>query len=96
MNVDAQYSLRYYELTTGDNMNSSKKLMVSIAGVTLSAVAVAIFPELRRIGTTWTNNAGFFRLIALSLFCLVGVVAPLTCTVLVWFTYPKRVYKQLR
>lgn len=75
-------------------MNSTKKLLFSVGWVVIAIAAIYGFHELRLIGTTWKNNAGFFRLIGLTLYCVVLIAAPVVMAILAWANRPKALYKK--
>ena len=72
-------------------MTMNKKLLISGGWIALALLARFTFPELRQIGTTWTDYAGFYRLIGLSLFVLLFMLAPLFLALSTWFRMPKAV-----
>jgi uncharacterized membrane protein len=76
-------------------MDITKKFLVSSGWVIVGILAVYAFPRLRRIGMTWTSNPGFFRLIGLTLFCIVLIAAPVVLAMLAWINRPKSFYKKL-
>jgi hypothetical protein len=74
-------------------MSIGKKLIICIGWVAIFAIASLLMYELRRIGTTWTNEPGFLRTIVLLLLA-VSTIIPLAFAALVWFNQPKRLYKK--
>ena len=76
-------------------MHTAEKFFVSLAWVAISFAATLALGRLRNIGTTWTDNPGFLRMIGLGLFILVFMLGPLILAVLVWAGKPRRLYKNM-
>ena len=76
-------------------MNTLKKIGWSIMWLTAYVAAVALVLGLRHIGTTWINNAGFFRVLVLAGLSI-GSLIPLGLAILVWFSRPKHLYVKTR
>ena len=94
--IPLSVSRQQIKYLVGESMTNLKKILISLAWITVAIVASYGFGELRKIGMTWTDNPGFLRLIGLSLFGLVFVVGPVAMAVLSWFNTPKGLYKKLR
>jgi len=75
-------------------MNVVKKIALCVGWIGLSLVAMWVFPTLREHGTTEINNAGFFRLIGLSLFLVLFVAVPWVLALSTWFNRPTHLYKR--
>lgn len=76
-------------------MNTVKKIRWSAIWLAVYAACVASVLGLRHIGTTWINNAGFFRVLVLAGLSI-GSLMPLSFAVLVWFSRPRRLYVKIR
>lgn len=76
-------------------MNDIKKIAISCGWLCVSLVVGATFPGLRSIGMTWVNIAGFFRLIGLSFFLIIGLVLPAIFAVLTWYGRPRQFYNKI-
>lgn len=77
------------------SMNIGIRIIISVAWLAISAVAVFMFPELRKIGTEWMNTEGFLRIIYLSLYCIFLIAGPIVMALLALLSRPKGLYKLL-
>ncbi len=75
-------------------MNITKKIVITIGWIAAFMTACLLLQALRHVGTTWTNEAGFLRVIALLLLAAATLV-PLLLAILAWFDLPKSFYKHL-
>lgn len=75
-------------------MDIVKKSSLSVIWIVVVVLASYGFRGLRHIGTTWMNNPGFFRMIGLTLFCLLFIALPFVLALLTWFNQPSFFYKK--
>lgn len=73
-------------------MNATKKSMITIGWLAVFVGGCLLVQALRHIGTTWINEAGFLRVIALVVLASATLI-PLALAVLVWVGVPKSFYK---
>jgi len=75
-------------------MNATKKVMITTGWIALFVALWLLLQALRHIGTAWTDELGFLRVIALLLLAI-AALTPLLLAVMVWLSLPKAFYKRL-
>ncbi len=71
-------------IAKGDLISKRTKSLASIGLAVVSVAATFAFRSLRHVGMSWTDNAGFLRLVGLTMFGAVFVIAPMALAALLW------------
>ncbi|HYH75728.1 MAG TPA: hypothetical protein VD735_07275 [Candidatus Saccharimonadales bacterium] len=67
---------------TGETiMRTTNKVLIAGVCLTVAVIGVLLLPVLRSIGTTWTDFAGFARVLGLLAFLITAIIVPICLAV---------------